>query len=68
MDLSEVDDDSSYELDRFMRGSLILARTMAAEVATQRRRASKKRSIQSGGILTVAQRRHIVKQKAEKIS
>ena len=66
VDLSEIDDDSSHELDRFMRGSLILARTKAAESATQRRRASKKRSIQSGGILTVGQRRHIVKQKAEK--
>ena len=75
-DLPEVDDDFSYELDRFMRGSLILPtelvqvkrdlpRTKAAELATRRRRASKKRNIQSGGIHTVAQGRHIVKQKAE---
>lgn len=72
---SEVDEEFSYDLGRFMRGSLILAtelvqtkrdlsRTKQAELASVLRRAAKRKTIKSGGVLTVAEGRHILQQKA----
>ena len=63
-------------LDRFIRGSLTAAteliqvkrdlrRTKLAEKTWQARRQQKNRPLQSGGVLTVARARHIVRQREE---
>jgi hypothetical protein len=70
----EFDDEFSYNLGRFIRGSLIaatelvqtkrdLSRTKKAEQASQMRRASKNRPLKSGGIISVADGRRMVQQK-----
>ncbi|KAF5120292.1 hypothetical protein E5D57_013645 [Metarhizium anisopliae] len=71
-----LDPDLRYEMSRFIRGSLTLAtglietkkelgRTKMAEHLAQQRKALKNTPIQSGGVLTVAQGREMVRQKEE---
>lgn len=66
----ELDDELSYNLSRFIRGSLIaateliqtkrdLSKTKKAERANQLRRASKNKPLKSGGILTVEEGRRM---------
>ena len=72
----ELDPEFTYDLDRFIRGSLSLAteliqtkrdlgRTKMAELAARQRRAMKNTPLQSGGVLTVAQGREMVLQREE---
>ena len=73
---SNIDEGFAYNIDRFVRGALILAtelvqtkrdlgRTKAAQVLSQQRRASKNRSLKSGGILSVANGRQMVKKREQ---
>lgn len=68
------DDELSYNLSRFIRGSLInaaeliqtkrdLGRTKKAKIMAQRRRAMKNRPLQSGGTLSVEEARKMVVQR-----
>ena len=70
-----LDEEFSHDISRFIRGSLILAtelvqtkrdlgRTKKAEEMQRLRRAFKNKPLKSGGILTVAQGRQMVQQKA----
>lgn len=70
------DPDLRYEICRFIRGSLTLAteliqtkrnlgRTKMAEHLAQQHKALKNTPIHSGGVLTVAQGREMVRQKEE---
>ena len=72
----DLDPDLRYEMSRFIRGSLSLAteliqtkrdlgRTKMAEHLAQQRKALKNSPIQSGGVLTVAQGREMVRQREE---
>ena len=71
-----IDDDFAYNISRFVCGTLIaaselvqtkrdLGRTKAAQILAQQRSASKNRPLKSGGILSVADGRQMVKKKDE---
>ncbi|KJK73638.1 hypothetical protein H634G_11103 [Metarhizium anisopliae BRIP 53293] len=70
-----IDPEFSYNIGRFIRGSLIaateliqtkrdLGRTKKAELISQRCRAMKNRPLKTGGIISVANAREMVRQKA----
>ncbi|KAI6778341.1 transposase [Emericellopsis cladophorae] len=72
----DLDNDFSWDIDRFIRGALTtaaelvqvkrdLSRTKKAELMQRQRRAMKNRPLQSGGVLTVAEARDMVVQRDE---
>ena len=74
----DLDAEFAHDVGRFIRGSLVnatellqtkrdLGRTQYAQRIQKQRRAMKNSPLQSGGVLTVAQARHMVRQKEENL-
>lgn len=72
----DLDPEFAHDVSRFIRGSLVnatellqtkrdLGRTQYAQRIQKQRRAMKNSPLQSGGVLTVAQARHMVRRKEE---